>query len=114
MIEELPRSDDPNGLMVARCIHLDTRDPAGTPLKDVKLQHLDLAINVYFNDDRTKRFEGSLQNGKVQDATFRTHLFRIEDTPFASLFDYCEMFLRSRVLLSEWLNELFAESTQRP
>jgi hypothetical protein len=106
IIEELPRPDDPSGLMIARCIHLDTRDPAFTPLGQVEMQHLDLAINVYEGEDREKRFAQSLQNGKVQDASFRTHLFRIERTPFVSLFSFCGMFLESKVLLSEWLNEL--------
>jgi hypothetical protein len=110
LIEELPRPDDPNTLMIARCIHLDTRDPAFTPLSEVSLQHLDLAINVYAAADRERRFNHTLQNGKVQDATYRTHLFRIEGAPFVALFDFCQMFLRSRVLLSEWLNELFTES----
>ena len=110
MIEELPREDDPNGFMVARCIHLDTRDPAGTLLGEVELQHLDLALNVYCGSDRAARFSQSLPQGKVQDATIRTHLFRIERAPFVSLFSFCEMFLRSRVLLSEWLNELFGSA----
>ncbi|MGM5053293.1 hypothetical protein ACD589_00445 [Rhizobium sp. 814_E9_N1_1] len=108
LIEELPRADDPNGLMVGRCIHLDTRDPALTPLREVTMQHLDLAINVYAGEDRQKRFGQSLQHGKVQDATLRTHLLRIEETPFVSLFAFCEMFLQSKILLSEWLNELVA------
>lgn len=106
LIEELPRPDDPNGLMVGRCIHLDTRDPFGTPLHEVTMQHLDLAINVYAGEDRSKRFGQSLQHGKVQDATFRTHLFRIEATPYVSLFSFCEMFLQSTVLLNEWLADL--------
>lgn len=106
MIEELPRDDDPNSLMIGRCIHLDSCDPAHTPLGEVHIQHLDLAINVYAGEDRQKRFAQSLQHGKVQDATFRTHLFRIEKTPFVSLFSFCEMFLESKVLFSEWLNEL--------
>jgi len=108
LIEELPRADDPNELMVGRCIHLDTCDPAFTPLGEVTMQHLDMAINVYAGDDRQRRFGQSLQHGKVQDATFRTHLLRIEGTPFVSLFAFCEMFLESKILLSEWLNELVA------
>ena len=46
--------------------------------------------------------------GKVQDATFRTHLFRIERAPLESLFEFCAMFLRSSVLLREWVSELAA------
>jgi hypothetical protein len=65
MIEELPRADDPNGLMVGRCIHLDTKDPVGTPLKSVRLNHLDLAINVYRDERRLERLSQTLQNGKI-------------------------------------------------
>lgn len=106
MIEELPRPDDSSGLMIGRCIHLDSRDPAFTPLGEVKMQHLDLAINVYEGEDRKKRFDGSLQNGRVHDATFRTHLFRIEGIPFSSLFLFSAMFLESKVLIGEWVNDL--------
>lgn len=108
LIEELSRADDPNELMIGRCIHLDTHDPAFTPLGKVEMQHLDLAINIYAGEDRQKRFGQNLQHGKVQDATFRTHLLRIEGIPFVSVFAFCEMFLESKILLSEWLNELVA------
>lgn len=106
MIEELTVDDEPNGLMVARCIHLDTRAKNGTPMKQATLQHLDLAINVYKGEDRAARVAGSLQLGKVVDATYRTHLFRIENLPFPSLFCIAEMFLKSRCLISEWLDDL--------
>lgn len=106
MIEELPRDDDPNGLMVGRCIHLDTRATVGTPMAEARLKHLDLAINVYRGLDRAARVADSLQDGKVRDATYRTHLFRIEDVPFPALFGFAEMFLRSRYLLTEWLADI--------
>jgi hypothetical protein len=106
MIEELCRDDDPNGVMVGRCIHLDTHAVVGTPMRDVQLDHLDLAINAYENADRDRRMKDSLQNGKVVDATFRTHLYRIEKIPFTELFGFAERFLRSRVLLREWATEV--------
>ena len=106
MIEELPRVDDPNGLMVGRCIHLDTCAIAGTPMADAQLKHLDLAINVYRGCDRRMRMAESLQNGKVCDATYRTHLLRVEDVPFPALFGFAEMFLKSRSLLAEWITDL--------
>jgi len=106
MIEELPRGDDQAGVMVARCIHLDTRAAVGTPMADARLQHLDLAINVYLDDDRTRRMSGTLQTGRVQDATFRTHLLRVENVPFPALFGFAEMFLTSSHLRSEWLADL--------
>jgi hypothetical protein len=106
MMEELPRPDEANDLMVGRCIHLDTRDPVGTPLKSVKLNHLDLAINVYQGQRRFERFEQTMQTGKVVDASFRTHVFRIEQANFLSLFDFSRQFLRSMVLLGEWIQEV--------
>lgn len=106
MLEELPRADDPNGLMVGRCIHLDTRAPIGTPITEACLQHLDLAINVYGGRDREKRMNDSLQNGRVCDATYRTHLYRIENIPFAALFTFAGMFFKSQLLVQEWLTDI--------
>jgi hypothetical protein len=106
MIEEIPSPDEDNELMIARCIHLDTRCPVGTPFGQIKLQHLDLAINVYEGPHRQERFGETLQGGMVRDATFRTHLFRIENVPLSTLFIFCGSFLQSNVLLGEWLHEL--------
>ena len=111
MIEELPRPDAETGLMVAKCIHLDTRAAAGTPMTDVRLEHLDLAINVYSGAARAARMADSLQNGKVLDATYRTHLYRVEDVPFPALFGFAELFLSSKVLVGEWLTETLAVPT---
>jgi hypothetical protein len=106
MIEELPRADESNHSMVGRCIHLDTRAVVGTPMAKARLQHLDLAINVYQGADRAARMAGSLQDGKVRDATCRTHLLRVEDVPFPAVFSFAEMFLKSRILLKEWTDAL--------
>lgn len=104
IIEELPQADATNGLMIGRCIHLDTRAPIGSPMKDAQLQHLDLAINVYARGDRALRLANTLQHGKSQSATFRTHLLRIEAVPFPALFVFAEMFFRSRTLVREWMD----------
>ena len=48
----------------------------------------------------------SLQSGKVRDATYRTHLLRVEDVPFPALFGFAEMFLKSQCLLAEWRSDL--------
>lgn len=106
MIEELPREDAPNGLMVGRCIHLDTDAPSGTPKSEARLAHLDLAINVYHGSDRAARMANTLQHGKAQDATYRTHLYRIEDVPFPALFVFAALFLKSKTLFGEWLDDL--------
>jgi hypothetical protein len=114
MLEELPRADDRNGLMVGRCIHLDTSAQVGTPMAEVRLQHLDLAINVYRGDRRHERMADSLQNGKVCDASYRTHLYRIEDIPFPALFAFAGMYFKSGVLLGEWVADLGLNKVQSP
>jgi len=84
-------------------VQLDTRAEIGTPTAQARLQHFDLAINVYTGAQRAARMKDSLQHGKVQDATYRTHFYRIEDIPFPALFTFAELFLRSKVLFSEWI-----------
>lgn len=106
MIEELPRPDADDGLMVGHCIHLDTDAKVGTPMEDAKLKHLDLAINVYRGHDRVQREAQTLQDGKAWDATYRTHLYRIENIPFASVFGFASMFFRSRVLFRQWAGDI--------
>ena len=114
ILEELPRPDESNGLMIGRCIHLDTRAPWGTPIRDAVLQHLDLAINVYRDGDRALRMSNTLQHGKSQSATYRTHLLRIEAVPFTALFGFAEMFFKSNSLLKEWLAEVLPSEPQEP
>jgi hypothetical protein len=106
MIEELPTPDAEDGLMVGRCIHLDTFAPFGTPMADAQLNHLDLAINVYTYGDRALRMTNTLQHGKAQDATYRRHLYRIETIPFPSVFLFADLFFKSRYLLSEWYSAI--------
>lgn len=106
MIEELPAADAPHGLMVGYGLHLDTRAVCGTPIGEARLQHLDLALNVYTGRDRDLRAADSLQEGRAWDATYRTHLYRIEDIPFAALFSIAPMFFRSQVLIAEWFQDL--------
>lgn len=93
--------------MISRMVHLDTLDPIYTPIGEVRLQHLVLAVNIYQGDDRQKRFSQRLKDGHVQNATFRTHLFRIEKAPFLSLFEFCEMFFKSKTLFREWRDDVF-------
>jgi len=92
--------------MIGRCIHLDTYAPPGTSQGAARLAHLDLAINVYRGVDRAARIGNTLQHGKAQDATYRTHLYRIEDVPFPALFAFAALLLKSKTLLGEWLGDL--------
>lgn len=114
MIEELPEPDNAGGLMVGRCIHLDTHMPSRTPIHKVELSHLDLALNVYEGDARADRFGRRLKEGKVTDASFRTHLMRIEGIPLLTLLPICAGFLGSESLLREWISDLQMPSASNP
>lgn len=109
MIEELPKSDDSSGLMVGRCIHLDTTDPMTVKPSEATIKHLDLAINVYEDGVRQERLENTLEHGKSAKASFRTHLLRIEGIPFFSVFEFCYMFFNSKCLLKEMMEGLGVE-----
>ena len=59
MFEELPDLHIDRELIAARCVHLYTEDPAGTPFGKVIMKHLDLA--VVLRSPLTSRF--SLRDG---------------------------------------------------
>ncbi|MGO9112484.1 MAG: hypothetical protein ACLP9L_24905 [Thermoguttaceae bacterium] len=108
MVEELSVRDDRNGFILGRCIHLDSRSAEGTPFEKAELDHIDLAINVYQDDKRHARLEQRLcDGGKVVDASFHTHLLRINGPRFPVLFDCAIGFLQSTTLLCEWLRAQF-------
>ena len=107
MIEELTDIDQ-NGLMYGRCIHLDSDAPVGTDFDNVILNHLDLAINIYEGNDAKQRLNDNLAGGNVTtDASFRTHLLRIEKIPFKALFDFVTIFFKSEILTNEWIDDQF-------
>lgn len=106
MIEELQKLTD--GHWMGRCIHLDTKAAVGDLSENAVLMHLDLAINMYFDERIEERWKQNLAtDGKVIDASCRTHLFRIEEVPFNSVLEFAKMFFKSSVLLSEWYADQF-------
>lgn len=108
MIEELSDKDSDVGITIGRCIHLDTDDAMGTPFSESTVNHLDLAINVYEGDAAKNRYMGNLAQGvKVENATFRTHLLRIENIPLKSIFLFVMVFFKSKTLISDWFSDQF-------
>ena len=109
--QELSIRDQRSGFIVGRCIHLDSRSPEGTPFDQVELDHIDLAINVYQDNALDARFEQRLDDGgKIVDASYRTHLLRIDGARFPVLFDCALGFFLSTTLLLEWLQAQFPVS----
>jgi hypothetical protein len=109
MLEELTGVDQ-NNMVFGRCIHLDTDHKPGTNFDDAILNHLDLAINVYEDENGKKRLTENLAHGQVtSDASYRTHLLRIENIPFHSIFGFVLIFFKSQTLVQEWFRDQFAK-----
>ena len=110
MLEEVAEARTSNGTLIGRCVHLDTDALPGTDQHAAPLNHLDLAINVYFDDATTRRKETRLCDGRVEDASVRTHLLRVEGVPFAAIAEFARQFFHSSVLLQEWMRDQFSSA----
>lgn len=104
MLEELETSGN---LMIGRCVHMDTTAAEGTSPADAILRHADLAVNVYEADAIVRRLGGQLRGGMVADASFRTHLLRIEEAPVELVVPLTVLFFRSRPLLRDLISDQF-------
>ena len=114
MVEELSEYHNPldpsRHYVVGRMIHLDTEAPLGATIENAVLKHIDLAFNLYVDDNATLRMNQSLADGqKVTKAKPRTHVLRVDHVPFKTLFKFAESFFRSKTLVAEWLNAEFEE-----
>lgn len=111
MIEELQEERfnlNPNKkYVVGRMIYLDSNAAIGVNYKDAIINHIDLAYNLYIDNIADDRLNSYLHNGQVTPANFRTHILRIENIPFESLFKIADSFFKSKTLLSEWLSNEF-------
>lgn len=106
MVEELSELSSHEGRkVVGRCLHLDTLAPQGTPVHKAPVKHLDLAINVFYDEVADQRMAVQMSQGMV-DASVRTHLLRIEDIPFTASLEFARHFFRSDLLLAEWIGDL--------
>lgn len=110
MIEEITGIDH-NGILIGRMIHLDSDNEYGHDFENAILNHLDLAINIYEGENAKNRLNDNLANGnRTTDASYRTHLLRIEDIPFKGLFGFVTSFFRSKILINEWFEDQFREN----
>lgn len=106
MIEELQILDE--DLLLGRCIHLDTDSAFGTAFDNSFLNHLDLAVNIYEKENVKFRLLDNLALGeKTVDASYRTHVLRIEQIPFNAIFGFADMFFKSKTLINEWIQDQF-------
>lgn len=113
MMEELELHEDhaqpSDSYLVGRMIHLDTKVEVGTEFTSAPLMHIDLAYNYYYDDKVEKRMSQdlSLIGGKIEDATYRTHLVRIDNITLSELFPMAYAFFESKTMLNEWCQYQF-------
>lgn len=107
-LEELKSYGD--NILIGRYIHLDSLDALNKPFQEARLSHLDLAINVYENESRELRLNQELSSGgKIESASYRTHLIRIDNIMFADLIEIAHRFFTSKSLIKKWEEEQFKE-----
>lgn len=107
MVEEIQDRRDLDDQVVGLCIHLDTEALQGADPEISPVKHLDLAINVYEGEAAKTRLSQSLANGRVVDATFRSHLLRVENVPMEVLLAVARQFFKSGYLVGDWFADQF-------
>lgn len=107
-LEELSVEAIGDGMLIGRMIHLDAMESYDTPFDQVRLNHLDLAINIYTENSIDERMNSTLTKGKrITDATYRTHLMRADDIMFSDLLEIAQIFFQSKTMVKEWIDTQF-------
>jgi len=109
-IEELVDRSDRDGYAIGRMVHLDFHAARGSSIDAVDASHLDLAINVYLGADARHRLSQNLADGRVCDASFRTHLLRVDAVPPEALFTFARTFFLCQQLVAEWIRDQFPDT----
>ncbi|QBJ66774.1 hypothetical protein C3496_10465 [Bacillus anthracis] len=105
-LEEL--SEEKDGMLIGRMIHLDSLNSYDTPFDKIWLKHLDLAINVYTGEAKDERLRSNLSSGGViPDASYRTHLIRVDGILFSDLVHLARLFFKSKIMIEEWIEKQF-------
>lgn len=107
-IEELSDEYEDLDVLIGRMIHLDVLYLNEQSFNSIKLNHLDLAINVYVDENAIQRKSSDLSNGeKIIDASYRTHLIRADGIAFSDLLIISEIFFKSATMTKEWIQYHF-------
>lgn len=114
MIEELTKiyecRDSTKSYLIGRMIHLDTDAKTGTPFNNAILNHIDIAENLYIGDTAYNRYNQDLATEhRIEDATYRTHLLRVDNIGFDNIFKFAYAFFKSKKLVDEWKAAEFSE-----
>lgn len=97
--------------IIGRMIHLDTAAKVGDSFNTADLMHIDLAYNYYYDDKMDIRESQDLsKEGKIVDASERTHILRIENIKLIELFPIAFAFFKSQTMVNEWCHYQFMDA----
>ncbi|MGX7949667.1 hypothetical protein [Oleidesulfovibrio alaskensis] len=105
MIEELPSKVD-GRVLTGLCLHATSKCPVGVSWNEAVADHIDGAINYYFDERALERFDSDISVTGCA-ASCRTHLFRIEETPLANMLPIAKLFFEAQSLQQDWINDQF-------
>lgn len=107
-IEELSDEYEDLEVLIGRMIHLDVLYSNEESFYKIKLNHLDLAVNVYEGEDALKRKSSDLSMGeKIVGASYRTHLIRADSISFSDLLIISKYYFKSATMINDWINYHF-------
>jgi len=105
MAEELPRSES-GRVLRGLCLHATCKHPPGTPWDDAVADHIDGAVNYYFDYRALERLDSDIFTAEC-DASCRTHLFRINNVKLSHLIPISKLFFDAQSLWEDWIRDQF-------
>lgn len=106
MIEELPREMS-GRVLTGLCIHATCDCPVGTNWNEAVADHIDGAVNYYFDETALERLESNISTAECK-ASCRTHLFRVEDIKLSNLLPISNLFFNAESLVQDWIKDQFS------
>lgn len=115
MVEELKKEEHPfleEYYIVGRMIHLDSIEDGEKGL-NAKLQHIDLAINLYIGYDAICRERTQFEyGGEKVEGIPRSHILRLNNAQLLDIILF-STFFESRYLQDEWINGMFTSDPRK-
>ena len=115
MVEELKKEEHPfleEYYIVGRMIHLDSIEDGEKGL-NAKLQHIDLAINLYIGYDAICRERTQFEyGGEKVEGIPRSHILRLNDAQLLDIIMF-STFFESKYLQNEWIDGMFTSDPRK-
>ena len=94
-----------DAILVGRCIHLDISE--GEIDSNSIMNHIDFAINYYLGESENERLGVNISTGgDVVEASFRSHVIRLNEVRFEQFPKLCVSFINNKRLAMEFIYDL--------